>query len=185
MTIIWKTKKINIQAYYKIIRRTFIFNADRGFPGTGYAAWKQFKREWKVYIIPVDQAEKYKEFYGHLNVETSDGIAWGVTGQRVIYMFVVDSRNPFTTRSNAMPIAHELLHAVYQQEVGTFHVTRKYDAPEGRKGTRGAAATVIVHDNWYGSKETMRFWIAWGIPPWLPITIPYIPIEKAKQLYAI
>ena len=51
---------------------------------------------------------------------------------------------------------------VYQDGIGTHHITRKYDAPEGRAGTRGAAATVIVHDNWYGSKKTIKFWIRHG-----------------------
>jgi hypothetical protein len=83
-----------------------------------------------------------------------------------------------------MPLAHELLHAIYQDGVGTYHITRKYDSPEGRAGTRGAAATVIVHDNWYGNKETIKFWIRWKMI-YLPITIPFIPIKKAKELYNI
>ena len=99
-------------------------------------------------------------------------------------MFVNDSKNPFILRSNIMPLAHELLHAVYQDGIGTHHITRKYDAPEGRAGTRGAAATVIVHDNWYGSKKTIKFWIR-HMFIWLPITIPYIPIKQAKEEYSI
>lgn len=182
MPIIWHTKNINIQDYYKIIRRIFILNGNDGKHLSGYKAWQQFKEEWTLHMIPVEEAENYKEFYQHLTVETSDGIAWGVTGYKVIYMFIVDSRNPFITRSNAMPLSHELLHALYQDQVGTYHITRKYDVPEGRAGTRGSAATVIVHDNWYGAKVIKKFYI-WHGMMWLPISYSYIPIHKAKTLY--
>jgi hypothetical protein len=87
-------------------------------------------------------------------------------------------------RSNVMPLAHELLHALYQDRIGTFHITRKFNAPEGRAGTRGAAATVIVHDNWYGSKKTIKFWIRHSFM-WLPVTIPFISVKQAKQDYPV
>jgi len=177
MPIEWHTKKINIQNYYKIIRRTIIFNSS-------YAYWKKFKEEWTVHVIPVEDAEKFKRFYEHLNIEVSLGMAWGITGQKEMFLFVIDSRNPFIIRSNAMIISHELLHAIYQDNVGTFHITRKYDSPEGREGTMGAAATVIVHDNWYGSKINFTFWIFWGLG-WLPIKIAFIPLWMARQVYAI
>jgi len=83
-----------------------------------------------------------------------------------------------------MPLAHELLHALYIDAVGTQHIVRRYNAPEGNRGTSGSRATVIVHDNWYGSKETIKIWIRWGLI-WMPITIPYIPIKKAKEIYGI
>ncbi len=180
MPIIWKTKNINIQNYYKIIRRTIIFNSS-------WTYWKKFKEEWTVHVMPVDKVGEYSQFYTHLlgGIEKfSEGIAWGITGNHEIVLFIVDSRNPFIIRSNAMPIAHELLHAIYQDNVGTSHITRYYDSPDGNIGTKGPAATVIVHDNWYGSKETLRFWISWGLG-YLPITIPYIPIWKAKKDYSI
>ena len=161
-----------------------MLNAHDGTEKSGYNYWKKFKKEWNLHIIPVEKQEDFKRFYGHLRVETSDGIAWGVTGKKVIYMFINDTVNPFIIRQNTMPLVHELLHAIYQDNVGTWHISRKYDAPEGRKGTMGSAATVIVHDNWYGSRETMRFWINWGLT-WLPITIAYIPLYKAKKMYAI
>jgi len=184
MTIEWHTKNINIQNYYKIIKRTIILNGDDGTHLSGYNAWKKFKKEWTLHIIPVTEQKDFKRFYDHLIVETSDGIAWGVTGKNVIYMFINDNRNPFIIRQNIMPLSHELLHALYQFSVGTSHITRIYDSPEGRATTRGAAATVIVHDNWYGRKQTLRIWISWGLG-WLPITISYIPIKQAKQLYRL
>jgi len=161
-----------------------MFNADDGSSSSGWRAWNDFQDNWELNIIPVTEQSSYSKFYDHLTVETSDGIAWGVTGKGVIYVFINDIKNPFVLRSNVMPIAHELLHAIYQDKVGTFHVTRKYDAPEGRAGTRGSAATVIVHDNWYGSKETTKFWVRYGVI-WLPITIPFIPIKQAKIDYPI
>ena len=87
-------------------------------------------------------------------------------------------------RQNIRPLAHERLHALYIDAVGTEHIVRRYNAPEGKAGTSGSRATVIVHDNWYGSKETIRIWIRWGFI-WMPITIPYIPIKKAKEIYNI
>ena len=180
MTIQWHTSKININNYYKIIRRTIIFNSS-------YAYWKKFKEEWTVHIIPVDKAGEYSQFYAHLlnSAERfSEGIAWGITGKKEIVLFILDSRNPFIIRSNAMTIAHELLHAIYQDNVGTFHIIRLYDSPDGNVGTRGPAATVIVHDTWYGSRTRLTFWISWAFS-WIPITIPFIRLKDAKKLYPI
>jgi len=182
MPIFFHTKNIDQAKYIKLIRRTIFLNGNDGTNLSGMRAWTNFIENWTLTIIPVEKQEEYKRFYEHLDVETSDGIAWGVTGLRVIYMFVNDSKNSFIIRQNMMPLAHELLHAIYQDAVGTSHLTRIYDAPEGRAGGRGAGATVIVHDNWYGSKKRIRLWIRWGIG-WLPITIPYIPVKKAKELY--
>lgn len=184
MPIIFETEKIDREKYLKLIRRFIMINGDNGRHLSGYHAWENFKDNWTLHIIPVEKQDEYKRFYEHLNVETSDGIAWGVTGLKVIYMFINDSKNSFIIRQNMMPLGHELLHAIYQDAVGTSHITRKYDAPEGRAGTRGAGATVIVHDNWYGTKETIRIWIRWGIG-WLPITIPYIPVREAKETYGL
>lgn len=182
MPIIFQTKNIDQEKYLKIIRRIIILNGHNGDNLSGQIAWLRFQESWTLHIIPVEEQEDYKRFYQHLNVETSDGIAWGVTGQKVIYMFINDSANSFIIRQNIMPLAHELLHALYQDEVGTGHIQRKYDAPEGRAGSSGAGATVIVHDNWYGTKKTIKIWIRWGII-WLPITIPYIPVKQARELY--
>jgi len=177
MGIEWHTSNINIQDYYKIIRRTIILNSS-------YKYWQYFKAHWDVHIFPVNKTVEFSHFYEHLDVETSIGIAWGVTGKHEMHIFINDTRNPFIIRSNAMPISHELLHAIYQDEVGTGHITRKYDSPEGRQGTQGAAATVIVHDNWYGRQKTLKFWIAWGLG-WLPITISYMPVRIAKMIYKL
>ena len=184
MPINFSTKNIDQDTYTKIIRRIIILNGNKGEGLSGYQAWVRFNRDWHLNIIPVTEQEEYKKYYNHLNVETSNGIALGVTGQKVIYMFVNDSKNSFIIRQNIMPLGHELLHALYQDEVGTQHIMRKYDAPEGKAGGYGARATVIVHDNWYGTKKTIRIWIRWGII-WLPITIPYIPVKEAKEIYNI
>ena len=184
--IVFKTKNINEERYIDIIRRTIILNGDDGTHLSGYRAWKNFEENWELNIMPLENNtdEKYKSYFDHLEVKTGEGIPWGITGQKVIYMFVNDSKNPFILRSNIMPLAHELLHALYQDQIGTHHITRKYDAPEGKAGTKGSAQSVIVHDNWYGIKTKLKFWIRWGLI-WMPITIPYIPIKKAKEIYNI
>ena len=178
------TKNIDEKKYNDIIQRIIMINGHDGTSNPGYKAWKNFEDNWELNIIPVTDQEDFKVYYKHLNIETSDKIAWGVTGVKVIYMFVNDVKNTFIIRQNIMPLGHELLHAIYQDAVGTFHITRAYDSPEGRANSRAAAATVIVHDNWYGSKETIKIWIRWGLI-WLPITIPFIPVKVAKEIYAI
>lgn len=182
--IVFKTKNIDEKKYRDIIQRTIILNGDDGTHLSGYKAWQNFDQTWTLMIIPVTEQADYERYYGHLRIETSSGIAWGVTGQKVIYMFVNDSANSFIIRQNIMPLAHELLHALYIDAVGTEHIVRRYNAPEGKAGTSGSRATVIVHDNWYGSKETIRIWIRWGFI-WMPITIPYQPIWKSKQQYQL
>ena len=187
MTIIWHTKNINIQKYYTIIRNNVMFNSDDGKYMAGSKYWQEFKKTWTVHIIPVDQAGEYSQFYAHLlgrEEKFSEGIAWGITGDHEIVLFIIDSRNPFIIRSNAMIIGHELLHAIYQDKVGTFHITRMYDAPDGNKGTKAPAATVIVHDTWYGSKCMIVFWIGWLIG-YIPIKMPFIQVKTAKMLYPI
>jgi hypothetical protein len=178
------TKNINRKIYTDIIERTIMLNGHNGKSDSGYTSLCNFRDNWTLNIISVKDQEDFKAFYNHLDIETSDGIAWGVTGYKVIYMFINDTKNPFILRSNIMPLAHELLHAIYQDAVGTFHIARKYDSPEGKAGGRGAAASVIVHDNWYGSKKTIRFWVRYGMI-WLPITIPFIPLKQAKKDYPI
>ena len=115
MPIIWHTSNINIQDYYKIIRRTIIFNGYDGTHLSGQRAWENFKKVWTVHVYPVDRASEFEQFFGHLNVNTNLEMAWGVTGYKELHMFIKDSRNPFKKRSNAMPFSHELLHALYQE----------------------------------------------------------------------
>ena len=182
--ILFFTKNIDQAKYRDIIKRTIMINGDNGTNNSGLKAWNDFEKNWELNIVPVTEAANFKKFTDHLNIEISQGMAWGVTGTKVIFIFVIDDNNSFILRSNVMPLAHELLHAVYQDAVGTSHITRKYNSPEGRAGTKAAAATVIVHDNWYGSKETIKFWIRIGLS-YIPITIPFIPIKIAKKNYPI
>ena len=114
-------------------------------------------------------------------------MAWGVTGKNVLYWFVTDSRNPMIFRQNLGPGFHEVLHAMYQLAVGTGHVTyltrgNPVGAPN-MQGKKGPAATVIVHDNWYGTKRKITLWFRHG--GWIPMRMPYIPVKEALQLYAI
>ena len=82
---------------------------------------------------------------------------------------------------------HERLHVLYQRKVGTSHIQYKSDKPPEvrRLPQSGPAATVIVHDNWYGFKTKLKMWISWGLFIYLPLSIPYIPIRKAKGMYGI
>lgn len=192
MTFDWWTKKINHQRYYKAMRRCIIINGHQkdanGYDirGSGHAVWNRFKKQWHVIVMDLKDAEKYKHMYKHLKLEGSGGMAWGVTGKNQLLWFVADSRDPRRFMSNLPPGFHELLHALYQQEIGTHHIMYQThgDPPEvsSKRGKLGPAATVIVHDNWYGFKTKIKMWFGISLM-WVPVPMPYIPIWKAKKMY--
>lgn len=186
MPVIWKTKNINIQRYYKAMRRCIMLNGDDGTPMSGWKTWQKFKDQFTITVIPVTEAKNYEQFYKHLNIENIAQIAWGVTGKNVIYWFVIDSNNPRVFMQNLPPGFHELLHALYQMEVGTNHTQYYYDIiidgiVRQKAGSKGPAATVIVHDNWYGSKKSVRAWFLHSM--WVPTRMPFIPIREARAMY--
>ena len=169
MPIEWKTKNINRQDYYKILRRCIMFNGDDGTRLSGYRAWQDFKKNVKVTVIPVKDAWKYKEFFEHIagaDKNFSSEMPWGKAGINDLIWAVNDKYNPlgFYIRQNVPPGMHEALHVLYQRKVGTEHVKYLTTSPPEvkRSGQKGPAATVIVHDNWYGFKTRLRMWISWG-----------------------
>ena len=102
------TEKIDEKKYRDIIQRIIMINGHDGTNNSGYKAWKNFEENWELNIIPVTEQEDFKVYYEHLNVETSDGIAWGVTGKKVIYMFINDIKNPFIIRQNIITNANNI-----------------------------------------------------------------------------
>ena len=54
-----------------------MINGHDGTSNSGYKAWQNFDQTWVLMILPVTEQEEYKRYYGHLQVEVSDGIAWG------------------------------------------------------------------------------------------------------------
>lgn len=187
-----RCKNINQQDYYKVIRRTVIMNADDGDKLSGYKFWQWFKKNVKVTIIPVADAWKYKQFFEHIagiDDRVSKGIPWGKAGMRELIWAVNDKYNPlgFYIRQNVPPGVHELLHVIYQELVGTMHVQYQSSEPPEviRLPQSGPAATVIVHDNWYGFKTRLRMWISWAPFIYLPLSIPYIPVKKGKEMYNV
>ena len=188
MTFEWKTKKINIQRYYKVIRRCIILNGYDGTPGSGYREWQNFKQRVKILVVPVSETEKYKDMYKHLNIEKVGAIAWGVSGKDMFIWFVIDSRNPRVFMQNVGPGFHECLHVMYERVIGTTHIKYKYDiyidgVRQYKRGDMGPAATVVVHDNWYGMRASIRIWFLHSI--WVPTVMPYIPVKIIKQTYGI
>ena len=138
------TKNIDTNRYTDIVCRTIMLNGSNGKHLSGYYAWENFKDNWELNIIPTTKQEEFKKFYEHLDIETSDGIAWGVTGKKVIYMFVNDSKNPFILRSNIMPLAHELLHSGQRQ----LSPRTIFDAVRGvHRRCEGAYAVVSVKNS--------------------------------------
>ncbi len=192
MPIDFKTKNINRQDYYKILRRCIIMNGYDGTHLSGERAWEDFKKNVKVTIIPVKDAWKYKEFFDHIagaDKNFSSEMPWGKAGMNELIWAVNDKYNPlgFYIRQNVPPGMHEGLHVLYQRVIGTGHIYYKKTSPPEVKniGQKGPAATVIVHDNWYGFKTKLKMWISWGLGVYLPLSIPYIPIKKAREMYDI
>lgn len=201
MTLIFKTKKINPQRYYHATRRCILLNAAdrvkvRGrFGRTKYVqregsmsphkVWRLFKKNVITHILPVSETAKYAHLFKHLNIESNGKMAWGVTGKNEWYWFVTDSRDPRIFMQNLGPGFHECLHMMYQLVIGTGHVNYlTKDPPEVKRlPKKGPAATTIVHDNWYGFKTKVKIWFFVGI--WVPVKMPYIPIEKAMEMYNI
>ena len=197
MTLVFKTKKINVKQYYNAVRKCVMLNAaDRVKAGKKYSVrksvlspyevWQVFKKEVKTVILPVEMMDEYSHMFKHLEVDPKSRVAWGFTGSKEWYWFVHDSRNPMIFMQNLGPGFHEVLHMMYQLVVGTKHVEYKSTAPPEvrRAGQSGALATVVVHDNWYGDKTKVRAWFAVGIVL-VPVPMPYIPIEKARTVYGI
>lgn len=201
MTLKFTTKKINQKQYYNAIRKCVMLNAaDRikVTDGMGktyviqdkngltpHEVWQMFKDTVTTHIMPVSETDKFKHMFKHLNIESNGKMAWGVTGKNEWYWFVTDSRNPRIFMQNLGPGFHECLHMMYQMIIGTRHIGYIYsDSPEVKRLPQsGPAATVIVHDNWYGSKKKIRVWFFVGI--WVPVMMPYIPIENARSLYML
>ena len=192
MTIEFKTKNINQQDYYKILKKCIIMNGDDGTHLSGQKAWQDFKANVKVTVIPVADAWQYKEFFSHIagsDKNFNDAMPWGKAGLNELIWAVNDSYNPLGMfiRQNVPPGMHEGLHVLYQRKVGTAHGPyQRSEPPEVRKLPQsGPAATVIVHDNWYGYRTKLKMWISWGLFMYLPLSIPYIPIKKAKEMYNV
>lgn len=187
-----RIKNANKQDLYKVIRRTVLLNAkdDKKGSMSTYEFWQWFKKNVQVTIIPVKDAWKYSEFFSHLKLgdRTSTGMPWGKAGKNEIIWAINDNYNPlgFYIRQNVPPGVHEILHIIYAKAIGTKHI--EYQRPEPpevkRLPKKGPAATVIVHDNWYGYKTKVKMWISWGVM-YLPLSIPYIPIKIARKMYKL
>ena len=171
MAFIFSTKKINKDVYRKIFRRFFILQF-------GYEDWLVFNREFDVHIIPVEDSDEYRSMYGLTRWGTNPAIPWGftqppnVSSNRTqkgrVFWFVNDTRNPFIVRQNAEKGLHEALHAGCWIVFGTERMRRNYDDPQAKAGTEGAKYVIVPHDVAYGTKETLTFWIRYGLI-WLPI----------------
>lgn len=175
----WYTKKINIQDYYKIIMRYCYILGGKDF-------WNHVKTNVQIIVIPSQEADKYKHFFSHLNGEKfSDRMAWGIKGMNQIILAVDDTRNMFIIRSNAVVILHELAHELVYWWFGNMRTRYlRNEPPEGYIGKEGNAHTVMVHDNYYGFKDTFKFWIFYMMM-WLPITGMYFNKNLLREKYRI
>jgi len=140
----------------------------------GRDGYHQFLDEWDIVIVPVEGAELFEEFYRDLKLETSSGIAWGVTqppttnSRGMVYCFIRDTRNMFIIRSNFVKIGHELAHAIGYTIWGTRRGVREFPDPQAAAGTEGPMYVTVVHDLYYGHKRFRSYWIRFGFM-WLPI----------------
>lgn len=170
--IIFQTKNINEKVYTKLIIRQLRINLKENY--------QEFMKHWNIILYPLEAAEDFKEFFGHVEEETNLGIAWGLTTPDTkkgrggdIYCFINDTRNMFIIRSNFIKISHELGHALARNKFGNTRSVRKYDDPGAKAGTVGPAYVTKVHDQYYGEKKFLTYWVKWRFM-WLPVPMLFI-----------
>lgn len=172
MPVIFETNKINEKMYEDLITRQLVVNLGKGI--------YDFLDKWNIIIYPLEAAEDFKQYFAHIEGETNLGIAWGITTPDTnkgeggdIYCFINDTRNPFILRSNFIKISHELGHALARRKFGNQRSVRKYDDPGARAGTVGASYVTKVHDQFYGEKKFISYWVRWKFM-WMPVKMLFI-----------
>jgi hypothetical protein len=166
MPITFRTYKIKKDRYKVLIERQIYVNL-------GVSKGKDFIKNWDILIHPLEDSEKYKQYYDHVEGETNIGIAWGVTmpsedKHGKIICFINDKDNVFILRSNFTKISHELAHGILYALKGRSRCIRKYDEPGAKKGTEAACYVTQVHDQFYGKKQFRTYWIRYGLA-WVPV----------------
>lgn len=165
MPIIFETEKIDEKIYTKLITRQLRINLGKDY--------KDFMKLWNIILYPLAAAEDFKQYFAHVEGETNLGIAWGITTPDTnkggdIYCFINDTRNPFIVRSNFTKISHELGHALARRKFGNARSVRKYDDPGAKAGTVGDSYVTKVHDQFYGEKKFITYWVKYKFM-WLPV----------------
>jgi hypothetical protein len=171
MVFIFETKNISKETYVKIARRYVSIQF-------GFTTWQILMKSFDVYVVPVEDSDKYRTMYGLTKWDTNPNIPWGFTQppnvvsnveqKGRVFWFVNDTKNPFVVRQNAEKGLHEMAHAACWIIFGGERRTRLFDDPQARAGTTGATYVTLVHDVAYGFKELDTFWVRYGII-WLPI----------------
>jgi len=170
MPIIFETSNINEKIYTKLITRQLMINL--------LNKYRSFLDKWNIIIYPLEAATQFKQFFAHVEGETNLGIAWGITTPDTnkggdIYCFINDTKNPFILRSNFIKISHELAHALARRKFGNTRSVRRYDDPGARAGTVGPSYVTKVHDQFYGEKKFLTYWVRWRFI-WLPVKMLFI-----------
>lgn len=173
MPIIFETNKINQPIYENLIMRQLRVNLGKGY--------KEFISKWNILIYPVEASAEFSQFehiFDNMESEVNLGIAWGITiGAKEaggdVYCFINDTNNPFILRSNFIKISHELGHALARNKFGSQRSVRKYDDPGAKAGTVGPSYVTKVHDQYYGEKKFLTYWVRWKFM-WLPVSMLYI-----------
>ena len=124
---------------------------------------KHFLDRWNIRIYPLDKTDP--RFYEHL--KTTDGvkinshIPSGVTGLRVMTLFVHDSMNNRKMMENARVIGHELAHAILLDRYGTKD-------KQWVKGVHGND-WIFNFKFWYS-----KWWVLWRYIPITLVDIRYL-----------
>ncbi len=121
--------------------------------------YKDFVDTWVIHIFPSHQAKEDPNFHGQ------EGVG-GVTGMNNIRLYIEDTRTlredlfQRVLRKNAVPITHELCHAILIHLKKTHKVPLRNDDYSGHKaGTKLNFSTAEVHDRHSENNFwTMRFW---------------------------
>jgi len=104
MPIIFHTKHLNKRLYRQLFRNLCLH--------TGIQAYA-FLNRWDIHIYP--STETQLAYFDHIESTSGQaitpGIPSGVTGKFEMKLFLVDTKNSFTDRSNHVVAMHEFCHA--------------------------------------------------------------------------
>jgi hypothetical protein len=143
------------QAILKYISEHFQANED--------AQWDELRR-WEIYVEPFDKSDgRYDD---GLNGKFPSGIPHGVTGQRVVKVFVEDKQDDlfFKIRVNFKMISHELAHMTLKIKFPDRKGTLKYDEISdgtgwGRRGEVRNFFSVEIHNREWETRQGIANWI--------------------------
>ena len=165
--ITFSTKNINTKLYEKAIL-TYL---TEHFHHTDYSKYIEMN-QWKIEIKPVESAVE-SDFEGGTGM-LNFGIPHGVTGQRIVTVYVNDKNGDLFFLQNFRTISHELAHMLLIIFYPRHRARRRYPDFWASAGDEANFYTTEVHDREFeGRVRTMYIWkeLANGTKIRLPLSV--------------